>query len=227
LEEQSRREIKEGVKPYRTEAGQIIRLDQLSQRNPVYRELIEHPVILDALESLLGPNIEFQIKRHNHLTLNRRGDNLEGQGGMGFHADSLQWSRPIVTVIVYLDEATVENGATQIIPGTHMLPYLGMPPGGRGGNWLADHHEYLDLLGQAVPVPMRKGGVLLFHSLLFHSTGVNTTDRSRVSITLGYRAVDELSRDGVEVCELVRGSRLYRGNDVDVETGNWRGGIEE
>ena len=213
------------VPPYRTQNNRIMRLDQLADRDPIFKELIAHEQLLEPLQSMLGPNIEFHLSRHNHVTLNRRGDNKEGQGGMGYHADCLQWSRPIITTIVYLDESTIENGATILIPSTHTLPHIGMPPGGRGGNWLADHSEYLELKNQGIPVPMPKGGVLFFNGLLFHTAGVNHTDNSRMSITLGYRSVDELSKDGMEVCNLVRGERLYRGNDVDVETKNWAGGV--
>ncbi len=213
------------VKPYRTQAGQVVRLDQLWDRAPVFQELIRHPVLLEPLGSLLGPNIEFHRLRHNHITLNRRGDNKEGWGGMGYHRDSLQWSRPIITAIVYCEETTLDNGATFVIPGTHLLPYVQMPRGGRGGNWLSDHVGYEDLRRQGLPVLAQKGGVLFFDSLLFHTAGVNRSDASRVSVALGYRSVDELSLDGHERCQLVLGERLYRGNDVDGQTGNWPGEI--
>lgn len=217
--------FKNEVKPYRTQSGHITRIDQLWDRDPLFRELILHPVLLEPLQSLLGPNIEFQRLRHNHATFNRRGDNKEGWGGMGYHRDSLQWSRPIITAVIYCDESTVERGATCVIPGSHFLPYVQMPPGGRGGNWLSDHVGYEDLRFQSLPVPAPKGGILLFDSLLFHTAGVNRTDESRISIALGYRSVDELSLNGQEQCELVCGERVYRGNDADVRTGNWLGDV--
>lgn len=217
--------VRSQIRPFRRHDGRIVRLDQLWDRAQVFREVIEHPVIMKPLVSLLGPNIEFMRLRHNHATLNGRDDNTEGRGGMGYHRDSLQWSRPIITVIVYCDAATYDNGATLVIPGSHFLPYVGMPLDGRGGNWLKDHPEYREHERQGVPVAMPRGGVLLFDSLLFHSSGRNRTDDTRMSLTLGYRSVDELCRDGREECELVRGERIYRGNDEDVKTGNWFGDV--
>ena len=34
------------------------RLSKIFSRDPVYREAASHPIILDALEHILGPNIE-------------------------------------------------------------------------------------------------------------------------------------------------------------------------
>ena len=41
----------------------------------------------------------------------------------------------------------------------------------------------------------------------------NRTQATRVSITLGYRSVDDLSSSAQDKSELVRGERVYRGNE--------------
>jgi ectoine hydroxylase-related dioxygenase (phytanoyl-CoA dioxygenase family) len=43
----------------------------------------------------------------------------------GLHRDVKQWSRTIFTVIFYLEETNLDNGCTQIVPGTHHLPGIG------------------------------------------------------------------------------------------------------
>jgi ectoine hydroxylase-related dioxygenase (phytanoyl-CoA dioxygenase family) len=120
----------------------------------------------------------------------------------------MQWTRTIVTVLFYLEETTVENGCTVMIPGTHLLPGLGSLP-------LAQDEgiQRAGILDQAVPVPMPAGGLLAIDSLLMHSAGKNNTDGSRISMTVGYHSVDELS--GVENPQraLVRGEQIYMGND--------------
>ncbi|MGO9696203.1 MAG: phytanoyl-CoA dioxygenase family protein [Mycobacterium sp.] len=220
-----RREVAERVRPYRVANGAIVRLDQLWSRDPVYREIIEHPMLLDIVEGLLGPNVEFLIRRHNHVTLNGPTHHIPGRGGAGFHRDSLQWSRPIVTMLVYLDESTVTNGATLLIPGTHLLPSVGMPADGAGGSHLADYEEYAPYADQGLICEMPKGGILLFNSLLFHSAGENRSSTERMSITLGYRAVDELQPTPPGYAQLVRGEAIYRGNDADTNRRMWQGDI--
>ncbi|MET9887452.1 phytanoyl-CoA dioxygenase family protein [Streptomyces sp. NPDC006430] len=220
-----RREIDEKVQPYRLVGGEVSRLDQLWDRDPLYREIIEHPMLLDALQDILGPNIEFLTRRHNHVTLNGPRHQVPGRGGAGFHRDSLQWSRPIVTVLVYLDESTVETGATRLIPGSHHLPYVAMPSDGGGGNHLAEHEEYAGYADQGLACELPRGGVLLFNSLLFHSAGINRSPTDRMSITLGYRSVDELQPTPPGYAHLVRGRAIYRGNDADATRPKWQGDI--
>jgi ectoine hydroxylase-related dioxygenase (phytanoyl-CoA dioxygenase family) len=79
---------------------------------------------------------------------------------------------------------------------------------------MAEHQEYEGIEDQAVPVPMHAGDVLLFNGALFHGTGHNTSGKPRMSITLGFRSVDELeySPDASRLV-LVSGDYIYRGND--------------
>ncbi|HZI20635.1 MAG TPA: phytanoyl-CoA dioxygenase family protein [Pyrinomonadaceae bacterium] len=201
--------LRERIHPYSTdEFGRIIKLSSLAARAPVFMEVITSALILDPLESLLGPNIELTLNRHNHATLT-----LKGAAPPRLHRDILQWSRSLVSTIIYLEESTVENGCTRIIPGSHFLPFVGTP--NNGGTWMDEHSVYADLLNQALPIPMPRGGVLIFDSLAFHSAGVNTTEGTRLSLTLAYHSVDELTGAQYDSTRLlVRGERLYRGNDL-------------
>jgi hypothetical protein len=46
----------------------------------------------------LGPNIELVENRHNHLSIYR------APGNDRLHRDVLQWSRSILTVLLYLSD---------------------------------------------------------------------------------------------------------------------------
>ena len=112
-------------------------------------------------------------------------------------------------MIFYLEETTLENGCTPVIPGTHLLPGVEVLHRLDRERWV----EKSGVIGQAVPVPMPAGGLLAIDSLIFHRTGTNRTGGSRMSMTIGYHSVDELA--GVEDPKrwLVRGDRVYMGND--------------
>lgn len=183
----------------------------LYNRNPeLMRRVIGNQVLVGALISLLGPNIVFVKNRHNHATINnRRGEPVEGM-----HRDILQPSRGLMTAAIYLQNSTIDNGATRVLPGSHNLPYVGVPQTNGGGTWIAEHEEYAGLEEQAVPVPMNEGDVLLFNGALFHGVGHNPSGQTRMSMTLGFRSVDELDAapdDARQV--LVSGEHIYRGND--------------
>lgn len=201
------RNVSEQIKPYTRDArGRIVRISNLTAREPIFLELMRSPQVLDPLESLLGPNIELRRNRHNHATLT-----LSDSSAPRLHRDVLQWSRSLVSVIVYLEETTVGNGCTHLIPGSHLLPFVGTP--NNGGTWMDEHGMFADLLSQAVPVPMPEGGILIFDGLAFHSVGVNREGGTRMAITAGYHSTDELGPADAN-CLLVRGERIYKGNDA-------------
>ncbi|HWT55859.1 MAG TPA: phytanoyl-CoA dioxygenase family protein [Candidatus Microsaccharimonas sp.] len=188
------------------------KLYRLYERNPdLMEQVIRKEKLVGALVSLLGPNIVFVQNRHNHATLNSQ----QGAPTEGLHRDILQPTRGLITAAVYLQAATVENGATRFIPGSQDFPYVGVPQQNGGGTWLAEHEEYAGLEDQAIPVPMEEGSVLLFNGLAFHGVGGNVSGKPRMSMTLGFRSVDELSANpDIDREVLVTGQYIYRGNDI-------------
>jgi ectoine hydroxylase-related dioxygenase (phytanoyl-CoA dioxygenase family) len=204
LKETVWRHIREEIAPVmRDRDGRVIRISDIWNREPLFRDAVTCPAVLDPLESLLGPNIELILNRHNHAYLR-----LAGDGADYLHRDILQWTRSIVTVIFYLEETTLENGCTRVIPGTHLLP-------GISSNRLEQDEALRQsgLLEQVVPVPMPAGGMLAIDSLVIHGPGRNHTDSTRMSLTVGYHSVDELSDVPNPKRVLVRGERPYMGND--------------
>ena len=124
----------------------------------------------------------------------------------GLHRDVRHWTRTIFTVLFYLEETTVENGCTRVIPGTHHLP--GVDGRVHDVGWAQE------IADQAVPVPMPAGGMLVIDSMLLHSTGINRTEGTRMSMTMGYHSVDEIADMENPKRALVRGRRPYDGNDT-------------
>lgn len=200
--------IDQKIEPFRADADErIYRVSALLDREPVFYETFSSNIFIEPLQSLLGPNIELVRNRHNHATVN-----YKGSISRRLHRDILQWSRSLVTVLLYLEESTLDNGCTEVIPTSNYFPFVGKP--NNGGTWMDEHSIYTGLINQSLPIPMPKGGILLIDSLCFHTVGENRTDNTRMSITMGYHSVDELSKlnddsDRVLVC----GERIYKGND--------------
>jgi phytanoyl-CoA hydroxylase len=201
-----REAINSRVEPFRVVNGHIVRLDAVYQRGGPFKQLLTLPSLLESLESLLGPNIELLLNRHNHATLNKI-----NSSSPRLHRDILQWSRSAVTAVIYLEQSTVENGCTWLIPGSQFLPFVGTP--NNGGTWMDEHSIYSTMVDQAIPVPMPAGSVLLFDCLTFHTVGINRTPSTRISIAAAYHSIDELEDFVSTKRVLVLGNRLYRGND--------------
>ena len=188
------------VEPVARQNGRIIRISAIWERGGIFRETITCDEILNPLESILGPNIEFVLNRHNHIYLRDAGSTHS----LDLHRDVGHWSRTIATVLVYLEDTNLENGCTRVVPGSHHLPAFAS---------LKDEEIQQIAANQAIPLPMPAGGLLAIDSMIIHSAGVNRTDHTRMSITLGYHSTDELSLDENPRKVLVRGTRPYRGND--------------
>src|SRR5262249_4483044 len=81
---------------------------------PIY-DLCTLPRLLDAVEYLIGPDI---VLLYTHI-LNKKAGGL----GVAWHQDGPYWPRIepkiAVTAWVPLDDADVENGCMQVIPGSH------------------------------------------------------------------------------------------------------------
>jgi len=71
-----------------------------------------------------------------------------------------------------LTDFTEENGATRIIPGSH----------------LRDHSPEYGQHYDSIPAEMKKGSVLIWHGSLWHGGGANRTGERRVGIAMNYCA---------------------------------------
>ena len=135
--------------------------------NRVYALLAQAPAIA-MLDRLLLPNCLLSA----NLAINL----LPGETAQQFHIDDdfYRVGRPrqpiSVSAIWAIDEFTGENGATEVIPGSHRwgdeVPEAGNP--------------------DVVKVVMPAGSVVVFAGTLWHRGGANRSDRPRLAITPQY-----------------------------------------
>ena len=81
-------------------------------------EAASHPFILEALEAIIGPNIEMLTNKHNHIMV-RPG----GSYPVPWHSGEEPWDHTLITALIYLQESTVENGCVRLVPGSHNRPF--------------------------------------------------------------------------------------------------------
>jgi ectoine hydroxylase-related dioxygenase (phytanoyl-CoA dioxygenase family) len=151
------------------------RLDRLPDRHPVFRELLEQPVLLDLVKHILGPTIldESYLVHSVDANVTR-----PGSGAQLIHVDAARNTRDQVTpyqarFIWCLDAFDEENGATRVVPGSH--------------RW----NDRIDMSGatfyESVPATAPAGSLIIYTDMLLHGTGANVSaDRERASINFGY-----------------------------------------
>ena len=183
------------------EPNDIRRLSKILSRDRAYLEAAVHPVVLNPLTSILGPNVELLMNKHNHIMVRP-----PGSEHVYWHSGEEPYHPTLITALVYLEESTLENGCIRIVPGSPRRPFQRVRrPGGA--------FEESDLFYKSLPVPMPRGGVLLFNDCCFHGAGVNGAGTSRRSMTLAYQAHDphDVMKDDPEKI-LAAGERIYIGH---------------
>ena len=92
----------------------------------------------------------------------------------------------MVTVWIAISDADENNGCLQVIP--HQLNQNLLPHCSRKQLAIAD--EFIDP-SQAIPLPVRAGGLIVFHPLTVHSSLENDTENFRWSFDLRYNRTGE------------------------------------
>lgn len=147
------------------------RTGALVARSPACRDLVAHPLITAATEAFLAPFCDrFQL----HLTQVIR--IKPGQKAQVLHRDRLAWGgflqraiEPQLNTIWAVSDFTRENGATRVVPGSHMWD------DGRGAH--EDEITYAE---------MKAGSVILYTGSVIHSGGANVSDGDRIGINITY-----------------------------------------
>lgn len=163
-------------------------MDIMEARGPAIFAFLRCPRLLDAVESLVGPEITCSPIQHI------RAKPPAGSSGAGagfynvpWHQDAgVTWEEAddsdIVTCWIPLVDATVENGCMEVMPGAWRRGYLQHQA--EGGTTIRP-----DLLPDIVPtpVPVRKGGVIFMHRYTPHRSTPNFSEDVRWSVDLRYQ----------------------------------------
>ena len=154
----------------RFEGAHTVRVYNLLAHHPVFRSVPTHPVILDLVEGVLGPDP--LISSLSSIAID------PGEVAQPLHADDALHPLPrphpatVCNSMWALTDFTDANGATRLVPGSHL----------DGATPLYD----ADL--PTVPAEMRRGSILVWHGSLIHGGGANRTNRRRTGLAMNYCA---------------------------------------
>lgn len=89
-----------------------------------------------------------------------------------------------VTAILFLDDATKDNGCIVVAPRSHRLGLQQLGTGTYGGMHPKDASAFED---QGVPVPMEAGSLLFLDPLVMHRSGPNRSSTNRRNVLYTYQ----------------------------------------
>ncbi|MGH6952657.1 MAG: phytanoyl-CoA dioxygenase family protein [Alphaproteobacteria bacterium] len=175
--------------------------------------LVRHPVILDAVEDLIGPNIlcwttNFFIKEANDPAF------------VSWHQDSTYWGLDppeVASAWVAFTDAPVESGAMKFIPGSHKWPQIPHRDTFDKDNLLSRGQEIEMAVNEseAVAVPLEAGEISLHHIRLAHGSEPNRTADRRIGLAIRYIPPHVRQVKGRDSSMLVRGADTHGHHDPE------------
>ena len=168
---------------------------------PAVFGLLRHPAILDLVESVIGPEIasnpvqQMRMKPSQDAVADESLRVHSNVGATTWHQDIVALlpdadDTRIVTVWVALSDAFVDNGCLVSIPGSHRLG-----PQAHCANEALASEPYVPpsvLAGmEERPLPVRRGGVVLFDKLNVHRSLPNRSGSMRWSMDIRYNPVGQ------------------------------------
>src|SRR5919201_452979 len=147
----------------RTDDGgfSVRRIFEPIARHVAFRDLVLNPKILDVVENLIGPNIQLHHTKLNLKPPSSREARFEWHQDYPFFPHT---NFDLVAVMIYLDDATEENGCLRIVPGSHKLGPRNhlFAKDGAFSSQLEDKSVVQDP-AQWLTVPVPAGGMELHH----------------------------------------------------------------
>jgi hypothetical protein len=175
---------------------------------PWINDLVRHTAILDAVESLIGPDI---LCWGSGFFSKAPGDGSY----ITWHQDSTYWglSGPdVVTAWVALSPSTPESGCMQVIPGTHLRDQVAHRDTFAEGNLLSRGQEIAVEVDRsmAVDVVLQPGEMSLHHVRIFHGSDPNRSAVRRTGFAIRYIPTRIAQTEGPRTSAfLVRGTDRY------------------
>ena len=147
-------------------------------------DIVTETRILDFLQDLLGDNL---VCWGTHYFCKMPGDSKQ----VSWHQDASYWPlTPSKTVTVWLaiDDADAENGAMQIVPGSHLHGQISFEQSRAEENNVLNQTvvDPLDYGETPVLLAMRAGQMSLHTDLLLHGSEPNASNRRRCGLTMRF-----------------------------------------
>ncbi len=174
-------------------------------------DVVTNSRILDVMQDLLGDTV---ILRHSHFFVKLPNDGKR----VSWHQDSSYWplSRSkVVSAWLAIDDTTVDNGAMQVIPGSHKAAQIAFHDSEpEENNVLSQTVRDAGRYGDAPVSLVLKAGEMSLHSdWTLHGSDVNQSDQRRCGLAMRFLSCDVQAYNGWNAHSVI-----CRGKDP---TGHW------
>jgi len=150
--------------------GKTKRFNNLFMRAPTTRKMVLHPLMLGAADHILLP----WCARY-HVTYTGVMHLMPGETAQALHRDAFFYPfrnpGPVTQqgALWAVTDFTAENGATRIIPGSHL--------------WDEDRQPSQS---ETIPAEMPAGSTIIYANTLIHGGGANKSNAPRTAVALNF-----------------------------------------
>jgi phytanoyl-CoA hydroxylase len=178
--------------PETEKQSKLTAMHDLHFYSAAWMRAVTHPKLVAAMSDLLGPNVEL-----HHSTMHIK----PPQTGHPFpmHQDNPFYhhsNERYADVLVHLDDTSHANGEIRFLAGSHKagpLPHIIHTESGP----CTPHLPFeVFKLEETVPVPAKRGDVVVFNLFTIHGSYINTTKQPRRLVRVGYRDPQNLQIRG-------------------------------
>jgi ectoine hydroxylase-related dioxygenase (phytanoyl-CoA dioxygenase family) len=152
---------------------QTVRLQGLASKTPSFIDALIDPRLLAVMDHVLLPICTDYLLSAGELIEIRQNETAQR-----LHTDNNSWPTPLqnlgplcVNAMIALTDYTAENGATLVVPGSHIWSKGRIP-----------EHD------QVVPAEMPAGSVAIFSGETIHAGGTSTVEGIRRGLSVSYCA---------------------------------------
>jgi non-haem Fe2+, alpha-ketoglutarate-dependent halogenase len=170
-------------------------------------ELVHLPAILDAVESILGPDVLV-------WTSSMFAKNAASPDFVSWHQDMAYWGLDppdIVTAWVALTDSGPDNGCMRVVPGTHRFDIVPHRDTFGANNMLSRGQEVAVAVDEsaAVDIVLKPGEMSFHHARIVHGSRANHSSRPRIGFAIRYISPSVRQSTGAEDSVMV-----VRGKDT-------------
>lgn len=168
--------------------------------------------VVDRVEDLLNDEA---YHYHSKMVLK----DAKVGGAWAWHQDYGYWyqngvlSPNLCSVMIAVDQATIENGCMQVIKGSHKLGRINHVLSGDQAGADMERVEEAKKRLELVHVTMEQGDALFFHSNTLHASDANRSENSRWAMICCYNAA---SNDPYKDSHHPRYTKLNKVNDDQI-----------
>ncbi|MBT8347830.1 MAG: phytanoyl-CoA dioxygenase family protein, partial [Sulfurovum sp.] len=177
----------------------IRRLRQVYGRDLLFKEWMEDVEIRPVLQQILNDSVVITTAHHNSIMTKMPHES----NATSWHQDRRYWRYTddnLVSVWLALDDEHSDNGVLEFLPGSHLIAFK-PEQFDEKEYFREDTSENSALIAKKVSTTLKKGDVIIFHSLLLHRANKNSTEKTKISFVYTVKGEQTKAIEGTRSSE--------------------------